>query len=100
MPWDDRNLAYTVGPRYRSVQPCAVPREKITPLYRRVAADEPDEAERKRILFDSAHSWSDHAGGLKGGTCTRCGKTLSEARKPEPPPGSSAHLERALSTGE
>lgn len=100
MTWSDRDLCHVVGPRYRQIQPCQVPRAKITPLYRRVASEESDPAERERILFDRAHTWSDHAGGFKGGTCTRCGKTLREARIQEPPPGSTAHLERALRTGE
>lgn len=74
-----RNLCATVEnrPRYET-QPCSVPRRKVTPLYARVAAEGgyygPD------YIWDLAHSWDDHAGGLKGGHCTRCGKTLKQVR--------------------
>lgn len=106
MAWDQRNLAETIyphGPRKHRA-PCPIPRLKTTWIYRRVASEEPDEAERRRILYDNAHTWSDRAGGLHGGICTRCGKTLAQILVPdEPPPppaGSDAHLERALRTGE
>lgn len=102
MPYDSRNLADTVyggANRGKHRAPCPVPRPKGWP-YTRIAQDEDDPEERQRILFDTAHTWSDRAGGLRGGTCTRCGKTLAEImvpdEQPEPPPGSGAHLERAL----
>jgi hypothetical protein len=104
MAWSERNLADTVHAyrRYQT-QPCTIPRRKEDPLYARVAAEEPDEEERFRILFDTAHTWTDHAGGLRGGVCTRCGKTLAQVRVPIKPPipeGSAAHLERALESGD
>jgi hypothetical protein len=77
MAYSERNLCETAENRARyETQPCPVPRRKVTPLYARVAAEagEPD------YIWDTAHSWDDHAGGLKGGRCTRCCKTFKEVR--------------------
>jgi len=91
MPWDDRNLAYTVGPRYRPMQPCPVQRwlTYIGPWWFEEGPPRPED------VLNRYHDWTDGTG-----RCRFCRKTRDEARKPEPPPGSSAHLERALSTGE
>lgn len=80
MSWNARNLANTVEnrPMYQT-QPCPFPRAKGWP-YTMIAAEEDDPEERQRTLFDHCHSWDDRAGGLKGGRCTRCGKTLKEVR--------------------
>lgn len=72
-----RNLCRTVVAAARFVTiPCGVPRRKVTPLYARVAAEGGDPG----YIWDHAHTWTDRAGGLKGGRCERCGKTLKEVR--------------------
>jgi hypothetical protein len=73
------NLCPTVEakPRYET-QPCTVLRKKVTPLYARVAAE--GGTYGADYIWDHSHQWSDHAGGIKGGTCLRCGKTLKEVR--------------------
>ena len=73
----DRNLCRTVESRtiYATVR-CSVPRLKVTPLYARLAAEDGN----TKHIWDYAHMWSDHAGGLKGGRCERCGLTLAQCR--------------------
>lgn len=31
-------------------------------------------------IYSDYHDWDDHAGGLKGGICAKCGKTLKAVR--------------------
>jgi hypothetical protein len=79
MAYSERNLCDTAENRGRyETQPCPIPRRKVTPLYARVAAE--GGVYGADYIWDTAHSWDDHAGGLKGGRCTRCGKTLKEVR--------------------
>lgn len=106
MTWNERNLANTiqgVARQGRRRAPCNVPRPKAQYIYARIAEDEEDPEERRRILFDTAHSWSDRSGGMRGGICTRCGKSVAEimvdAEPEEITEGSDAHLERAVRTG-
>lgn len=72
-----RNLCATVEnrPRYQTMR-CTVPHEKVTPLYRRLAAEDGDPSH----IWDTAHQWSDHAGGLNGGTCIHCHMSLKQLR--------------------
>lgn len=79
MTWCPHNLAETVGRRFiYTTLPCPFPRPKIDPLYFRLASETDDPAEKHRHLFDHCHTWDDHAGGLKGGRCERCGKLRRE----------------------
>lgn len=72
-----RNLCPTVEnrPRYQTLR-CTVPHKKTSGLYYRLAAEEGDDS----YIWDTSHQWSDHLGGLDGGTCIHCGKTLKEVR--------------------
>lgn len=84
MAYSDRNLCETMERRVRyETQPCTIPRKKVTALYQRVADEDGD----PMYVWDTAHQWNDHAGGLRGGTCVRCGKTLKQVRvRVEPAP--------------
>ena len=72
-----RNLCATVENRgrYETLR-CTVPHLKTTALYHRLAAEDGNESHK----WDTCHQWSDHAGGLQGGACIHCGKTLKEVR--------------------
>lgn len=73
MPYSDRNLCQTMENRARyETQRCSVVRRQQPP-YQHMTTD--------------YHEWPDHRGGVTGGTCIHCGKTLEEVRvlvKPEP----------------
>jgi len=65
--YDPRNLANTVhgrAARFETLR-CPVVRQQKPPYAHQTTA---------------YHEWSDHAGGLKGGTCIHCHKKLAEVR--------------------
>ncbi len=80
MAYDHHNLVqHTVHAKIvMATLHCEIPRRKTNWIYLRLAADEPERADE--LLLDWAHTWSDHAGGLKGGRCERCGKSLKEVK--------------------
>lgn len=80
MSYDHHNMVqHTIHARTVQVTlHCEFPRRKQDWIYARLAAEEPDRADE--FLLDWAHTWSDHAGGLKGGVCERCGKKLKDVR--------------------
>jgi hypothetical protein len=95
------NLCPTIEnqPRYATLR-CTVAHEKTSGCYWRLAAEENDDS----YILDYSHKWSDHAGGLDGGTCEKCGKTLKEVRvrinpkTGEPVRKSAISLARAIAT--
>ena len=68
------NLCRTVEnrPRFETLK-CTVRTPKAFPPYFVTGPADPE-------YWHWDHRWSDHAGGLKGGTCEKCGKKLKECR--------------------
>lgn len=61
--------------RYETLR-CTVPHKMTSDYHYRLAAEEKDES----YIWSTYHQWDDHCGGLKGGPCMKCGKTLKEVR--------------------
>src|SRR5438105_3655610 len=74
--YSHHNLCATLEPRVRyTTLPCRIPREKVTGLYHRLAAEDGDDSH----IWDTAHTWDDHAGGITpGARCERCGLARNE----------------------
>lgn len=77
MAYSHHNLANTVEnrPRYET-QRCTVVHLKTSSYCWMLYAEDGD----PRHIHSDYHEWSDHAGGLHGGTCSKCGKKLKEVR--------------------
>lgn len=75
-----RNLCKTVEnrPQYMTLK-CTVRSEKARYTLPRFVFDptDPDYMSEK-FLYHFDHRWSDHAGGMQGGRCEKCGKTRKE----------------------
>lgn len=80
MPWDDRNLAYTVGPRYRPMTRCSVWRpKKFPPFFVGLFEKDGTKQWTKEDSHTNYHDWSDGTG-----RCKFCRKTRDEAREVKP----------------
>lgn len=75
------NLCPTVEGRVRyETTRCSVWRPKKFPPYFVQEAQYLGLPVDREDAETNYHEWSDHAGGLQGGTCIHCGKTLKECR--------------------
>lgn len=77
MTYSHRNIAETVEVRVRyETLRCTVARLKTDPLYAQVYAFTGD----LQDLMTNYHEWPGRDGGIQGGACLHCGKTLKEVR--------------------
>lgn len=74
-----RNLCPTVEPRcrYETLRCTMRHRMAFPPIF---AVDPRQFDYDPEAAYSWAHVWSDHAGGMKGGRCEKCGHTLKEVR--------------------
>jgi hypothetical protein len=77
MAYSDRNVCNTVEnrPRYETAR-CTIVHLKTSDYCWRLYAEDGD----PQHIYSDYHEWDDHAGGLQGGTCSKCGKTLKDVR--------------------
>lgn len=64
--------------RYETLR-CTVKHRKAFPPAFALDPTDPDYM-REDAIYTWDHRWSDHAGGLKGGCCEKCGLTLKQCR--------------------
>lgn len=74
------NLCATVEARVRySIPKCTVRSEKKwLPSF--VLDPDDDDYMKEEFLYHYDHQWSDKAGGMKGGICLKCKKTVKDIR--------------------
>lgn len=76
--YSHHNLAVTLEPRYRVMTlKCTVRTRKAFPPFFVLDPTDPDYMSEEH-LYHWDHRWSDHAGGMQGGRCEKCGQTRKE----------------------